>query len=100
MSPVIVSLPQNITTYLPNNTNNPGVYCIFGKHIKFPKPLCFYVGMSASSQDFGRSSSIKERLRKHFKDDLDTSGKYGIEGFKHCFYRVDIFKIPIFFKFI
>jgi hypothetical protein len=86
ISPFIVRLPQDISNYLPNNTKNPGLYCIFGKHIKFQKPLCFYVGMSASSEHLGQSSSIKKRLLLHLKNDLDPKGKYGIEGFKYCFY--------------
>lgn len=81
-----VSLPQNISNYMPNNLRVPGVYSIFGKHINSVKPLCFYVGMSASGEKFGNSSSIKTRLLLHFNKDLDPEGPYGIYGFKGCFY--------------
>jgi hypothetical protein len=86
MPTAIITLPQNISKYLPNNTNSSGLYCIFGKHVNYQGPLCFYVGMSASSQSMGHSSSIKQRLFLHLKNNCDPKGKYGTEGFKQCFY--------------
>jgi len=86
ISSVNVTLPQNISNYLPNGTKDAGVYSIFGKHVTSAKPLCFYVGMSASSEKLGHSSSIKKRLLLHLNKDLDPKGQYGISGFKGCFY--------------
>lgn len=86
ISPINVNLPQSISSYLPNDTKQAGVYSIFGRHVNSAKPTCFYVGMSASSEKLGHSSSIRKRLSLHLNKDLDPKGQYGISGFKGCFY--------------